>query len=159
MLVAPVNASFDRVVIRRTGGIAGIDQTLTVGKDLAATVACRRDGDRSFQLDAAQAQELVHALSRVATERPTGNAAQVRDGLGYDIELTWNGQTYHVHGADVGADDALHGVMFAANRLMAGEEAAPFHTMEVHDVPREEPVSVGAPADNGNVGIVPPWLT
>ena len=159
MIIDSILPAFSKVVIRRSGGFAGLSQTLTVDQSLKARVDCSHSGERAFQLDAHASQELMQALVRVATEQPKSSPAQGADMFTYDIELSWSGKTYRISSVDVGADDALHGVMFAANRLMAPSYQQPIHVMSLHDVPRPEPARAAAPSDgNGNGGIVPPWL-
>lgn len=156
MHIEPALPDFHGVTIRRSGGIMGMDQTLTIGEDLNAKVICSRTGEHAFALDAFTAQELMQALATFAAERPTASTARGADMFNYDIELSWNGSTYRVRSVDVGADDALHGVMFAANRLMNERDEQPVHVMQLHDARPEAPDAATAP--NGNDGIVPPWL-
>lgn len=158
MYIEPALPEFKHVTIRRTGGIIGMDQTLTIDGDLSAHVKCRMDGERTFQLDAFTSQELMQALAKFAAERPAASNARGADMLNYDIELSWNGNTYRVRSVDVGADDALHGVMFAANHLMASGYEPPMHIMSLHDAPHEDAPAEAFSAANDNGGIVPPWL-
>ena len=159
MYIEPALPDFKHVTIRRTGGIVGLDQTLVIDKDLNAQVKCRLEGERRFQLDAFTSQELMQALATFAEIRPTASNAKGADMFNYDIELTWNGDTYRVHSVDVGADDALHGVMFAANRLMAKGYEPPMHIMSLHDAPAETPAFAPAAAvETDNGGIAAPWL-
>lgn len=52
-----------RIVVRRTGGIAGFDHELTVGEDGAAYLLDRRTGQSAhFQVSPAEVQEAVEAL-------------------------------------------------------------------------------------------------
>ena len=131
MHIEPIIPNFDHVTIRRTGGIVGMDQSLHIDRELGARVTDRIAGDRSFALDAWSAQELMVALSKLAARQPASSSAKGYDLFHYDIELAFDGTVYHIDSVDLGADEALHGVMMAANRLMDGE-IEPIHIMSLH---------------------------
>jgi hypothetical protein len=136
MHIEPVLPAFEYVRIRRTGGILGVDQALEVGSNLQANVTCRHSGDRSFALDAVASQELMGALSKLATSGATASPRTGADLFNYDVELAFDGTTYHFNSVDLGAHEALVGVMMAANRLI-DQDPDPAHIMQMH---------VGAPA-------------
>jgi hypothetical protein len=130
MHLDPVFPDFRSVTIRRTGGFLGVDQTLRIDRDLAATVT-DRDEHHEFQLDAYSSQELLHALSRLATARPEASRRQGCDLFHYDIELAYNGTVYRISSVELGAEEALAGVMFAANSLIDAPRD-PIHAMSMH---------------------------
>jgi hypothetical protein len=137
MHIEPVFNDFKGVTIRRTGGIAGLSQTLHIDQDLRATVHDRHAGDRTVQLDAWQAQELMAALGTLVERNPAASTAQGYDLFNYDVELAWNGHTYRINSVDLGADEALHGVMLAAGKLIA-KDPEPFHVMSLHTLAHAE---------------------
>lgn len=134
MHIEPVIPDFDYVKIRRTGGILGVDELLHVDRTLAASVTDRIAGDRLFELDAFTSQELMHALARLVEVKPDPSTRRGCDMFHFDVELSIGGRLQTFHSIDVGADEALHGVMLAANRLIR-EDPAPFHTMSLHMQP------------------------
>lgn len=116
-----------------------------------------------MQLDAEHAGELVDAMTGVA-HGTTAAGAPVAGT--HDLELTWGGNTVHVHGAALAADEALHGAIDVAHRV-ADKVLAHGTKMELHAVPTDEVVGLTPPLDPntphimttpGNGGIVPPWL-
>ncbi len=126
MLIDPVLPDFEFVRIRRSGGLLGVDESLTIDRDLEAKVSDRMRGDRSFALDAHASQELMEALKTLVERNPGASTSHGADLFHYDIELTSGGTSYHFSSVDLGADEALHGVMLAANRLIesGGSDAA-----------------------------------
>ncbi len=134
MHIEPIIPDFDYVKIRRTGGILGVDETLHVDRHFGASVSDRIAGDRVFELDAYTSQELMHALARLAQVNPAPSRRRGFDMFTYDVELSIGGKLQTFHSVDVGADEALHGVMLAANRLVR-EDPAPFHPMNLHMEP------------------------
>jgi hypothetical protein len=136
MHIDPVLPAFEYVRIRRTGGILGVDQALEVGSNLQANVKCRHRGDRSFELDAVASQELMGALSKLAASGAQKSPRTGADLFHYDVELAFDGKTYRFNSVDLGAHEALVGVMMAANRLI-DQDPDPAHIMGMH---------VGAPA-------------
>lgn len=131
MHIEPVIPDFEYVKIRRTGGILGVDESLQIGPDLAAKVTDRHRGDRSFELDAYSAQELMSALSTLAASNAKSSTRTGCDLFHYDIELKYGGTTYRFNSVDLGADEALHGVTLAANRLI-DQNPKQFHIMDLH---------------------------
>ncbi|MCB0880047.1 MAG: hypothetical protein KDC46_13835 [Thermoleophilia bacterium] len=131
MYIAPVFPEFKYVKIRRTGGILGVDQSLHVGSDLDAKVTDRHRGDRTFELDAFTSQELMKALAELVERNPDPSTRQGCDLFHYDIELAYDGKVYHFDSVDLGADEALHGVMLAANQLI-DKDPNPVHIMQLH---------------------------
>ena len=164
MNVDPVTPSnFRGATIRRTGGFAGLNEEIRIHEDLRATVSCPCHGERTVALDQATAQELLHAFTRVAKERPEPSKAKGCDFMNYDIEMSWNGSTFRVASADVGADDALHGVMYAANRIVnlskPGERAeTELHIAAPSGGAARKPLDETWPPPFGNSGIVPAEL-
>lgn len=131
MHIEPTFPDFNYVRIRRTGGILGVDQSLHLDRDLQASVEDRHRGDRTFTLDAWTSQELMAALSRLVERNPPPSTRTGCDLFHYDIELSFGGSTYRFNSVDLGADEALHGVSLAANRLI-DRNPAPFHPMQLH---------------------------
>ena len=131
MHIEPVIPDFEYVKIRRTGGIVGVDELLHVDQTLAASVTDRLGGDRRFELDAFTSQELMHALSRLVAVNPAPSDRRGFDMFHYDVELGIGGRVHTFHSVDVGADEALHGVMLAAQRLVRADPA-PLHPMTLH---------------------------
>ncbi|MCW2921349.1 MAG: hypothetical protein JWL76_1223 [Thermoleophilia bacterium] len=134
MHIEPIIPDFDFVKIRRSGGFVGVDETLQVDRNFAASVTDRMSGDRTFELDAFTSQELMHALARLAQVKPEPSSHNGFDMFHYDVELSIGGNLQAFHSVDVGADEALHGVMLAANRLVH-DDPNPFHTMTLHVQP------------------------
>lgn len=135
MHIEPVFAEFNHVTIRRTGGIMGMDQTMRLDRSLRAEITDRRrDTNRTMQLDAITSQQLMSALARFAERRPEPSTKRGCDMFHYDIELSWNGTTYRVRSVDLGADEALRGVMLAARRLL-DQQQDDYHMMELHAQP------------------------
>lgn len=134
MHIEPVIPDFDYVTIRRTGGFVGVDERLHVDGSLAASVTDRIAGNRRFDLDAFTSQELMQALAHLVAINPAPSERQGFDMFHYDVELSIGGRVHTFHSVDVGADEALHGVMLAAQRLVR-EDPAPFHPMELHVQP------------------------
>jgi hypothetical protein len=129
MYIEPALPAFDYVTIRRSGGFIGLDQALHIDRDLDAHVSDRIAGSsHSFTLDAYTANELMVALARLTQARPEPSHTLGCDMLRYDIELSAGGTVYHISSVDLGADEALHGVMLAANHLLDGEPF-PIHPM------------------------------
>lgn len=155
--------AFEGVQIRRTGGYAGMDDEIRVTPNMVATITSRHAGEHTYELDEAAGQELLTALAKLADapETERGERRPIPDAFQYDIELTWNGKVIHIHDADIGADDALHGVMYAANNLLTAVPERKGGMMQVHPVAQENPadeIELTWPPKNGNTGIVPPWL-
>ena len=134
MHIEPLIPDFDHVTIRRTGGIMGVDETLHLDSNLAAVVKDRHRGDRTFELDAYSSHELMVALSRLLEVNPGPSSRTGADLFHYDIELSVGGQVKRFRSVDLGADEALHGVMLAA-RNIGHTDQNPFHTMALHVVP------------------------
>ena len=137
MHIEPVFQDFKGVTIRRSGGIAGLAQSLHLDEHLLATVQDQHAGDRTVQLDAWQAQELMAALATLVERNPGASTAKGYDLFHYDVELAWNGHTYRISSVDLGADEALHGVMLAAGKLIANDPD-PFHVMSLHTLAHAE---------------------
>jgi hypothetical protein len=137
MHIEPVIPEFHSVTIRRSGGIMGLNETLHIDEDLHATVRDRRRGDRSVQLDAYTSQELMTALATLVERAPKASTATGYDLFNYDVELAWNGHTYRISSVDLGADEALHGVMLAAGKLIE-RDPDPFHVMSLHTLAHVE---------------------
>ena len=137
MHIEPIIPEFHSVTIRRTGGIMGLSETLHIDQDLHATVRDRMRGDRNVQLDASTSQELMSALAKLVATAPEASSASGYDLFHYDVELAWNGHTYRIRSVDLGADEALHGVMLAAGRLIE-RDPDPFHVMSLHTVAHAE---------------------
>lgn len=133
MHIESIVPGFNYVRIRRSGGVMGVDQTLHINDALEAVVNDRRIGTRTGSLDAYTANEMMTALARLARERPQASTAAGYDLFEYDIELAAGGTVFHISSVDLGADEALHGVMLAANRLLDGE-LEPIHPMSLHAV-------------------------
>jgi len=132
MHIEPIIPSeFTAITIRRTGGIRGMDQTVRVDRRLIADVRDERAGDRTFALDAWSAQELMTAVSTLVARRPSASSRQGCDLFHYDIAVESGGTVLHFSSVELGADEALHGVMLAANRLIDGSPE-PIHTMSLH---------------------------
>lgn len=131
MYIEPALPDFEYVTIRRTGGFVGVDETLHVDRDLAARVADRHHGDRAFELDAFTSQELMTALARLVATNPAPSTSRGFDLFNYNVELSIDGRIHVFHSVDLGADEALHGVMLAANRLVR-QDPDPIHPMTLH---------------------------
>lgn len=142
MHIEPVMPDFEYVKIRRSGGIMGADQSLSIDRDLVAHVRDRRAGERSFNLDAFSAQELMQALAMLAERNPAPSTRKGCDMFHYDVELSVGGVVHRFHSVDIGADEALHGVMFAANRLIE-RDPDPVHIMSLHT---QAPESASTPS-------------
>jgi hypothetical protein len=127
MHIEPILPDFQFLRLTRSGGILGVTQTLHVTPDMQAAMTDSHAtwGTRTVQLDAYTAQELMAAMSTLAVTRPGPSTRRGADMFSYDIELGWGGHVYRVHSVDIGADEALHGVMMAASRVLAGESADP----------------------------------
>jgi hypothetical protein len=138
MYIEPPLTGFDYVTIRRTGGILGVNQLLHVDGELRARVEDRHAGTRAFELDAFTSQELLHALATLAERQPAPSPRTGCDLFHYDIELAVDGRVYRFNTVDIGADEALHGVMLAANRLIE-HDPLPFHVMSLHTLPATDP--------------------
>ncbi len=131
MHIEPLVPDFDYVKIRRTGGLLGVNQSLHVDRDLKARVSDLHAGDRAFDLDAYTSQELMAALATFIARNPGASDGRGWDLFHYDIELSAGGRVYHVNTVELGADEAIHGVMLAANRLIQ-QDPNPFHPMTMH---------------------------
>lgn len=121
MIIEPIhepNPLFRSLRITQSGGIAGRTASLEIGRDMCARVMNMLGEHHAFELDADTAQELLHALARLAERRPGAAPRRGADQFVYDIELTWGGDTYRVRSAGLGADEALHGVLFVAGPLL-----------------------------------------
>lgn len=138
MQIDPIVSDFQYVRIRRSGGIMGVQQTVHVDDDFDAVVQDSFHGTRSGTLDAQAASELMSALARMRAAQPVASRARGCDLFQYDIELAAGGTVYHVSSVDLGADEALHGVMLAANRLLDGQ-LAPSNPMSLHTQAHVEP--------------------
>lgn len=134
MHIEPIIPDFDHVTIRRTGGILGVDETLHLDRRLGAVVSDRLRGDRVFELDAFASQELMQALTQLLATNPAPSTRRGADLFHYDIELSVAGQVHRFRSVDLGADEALHGVMLAARRIQQGDPA-PIHTMTLNVLP------------------------
>ncbi|MBC7644988.1 MAG: hypothetical protein H7123_07665 [Thermoleophilia bacterium] len=118
MIIAPNLPDFQYLKVTRSGGIRGVTQTPNVDQHLRAAVTDTFAGARLFTLDAQAAQELMTSLTALASHRSAPSTTRGYDMFHYDIELAWGRNVYVVHSVDVGADEALHGVMMAANNLI-----------------------------------------
>lgn len=143
MHIEPIIPDFQYVRIHRTGGIMGVNQTLHIDEDYDAVVKDSRTGIRTGTLDAFTSSELMSALARLASERPGPSTARGCDLFEYDIELAVGGNVFRVSSVDLGADEALHGVMLAANRLLDGE-LNPIHPMSLHTQAHIDPTDAQA---------------
>ena len=135
MHIEPIIPDFEYATIRRTGGILGVDETLHIDRRDTVAVKSRLTGDRVFEVDAFTSQELMHALARLVEVNPGPSTHRGFDMFHYDIELNIGGRVHTFHSVDVGADDALHGVMIAAARLAELDPANTVHPMELHVTP------------------------
>ena len=133
MHIEPVLNDFDYVTIRRTGGIMGANQRLHIDKDLTASIQDRHVGDRVLDLDAFTAHDLMVALSHLIERNPGPSTARGADFFHYDVEIACGGVVHTFHSVDLGADEALQGVMIAANNLLANPQ--PIHAMTMHATP------------------------
>ncbi|MBC7644911.1 MAG: hypothetical protein H7123_07275 [Thermoleophilia bacterium] len=136
---------------------------LFVDRDGNAYVARHTGEVHHLQLDAEHAGELVEAMAGVAHHT---TAAMAPAAGTHDLELRWGTQTIHVHGAQLAADEALHGALDVAHRV-ANRVLDHGTQMEIHAVPADEVIGNGPAIDPniphimvvpGNGGIVPPWL-
>jgi len=134
MIIEPMLPDFQYLMVTRSGGLAGATQTLKVDQHLRAAVTDTLAGARLFTLDARIAQELMASLALMAARHPAASAARGCDLFHYDIELAWGGNVYVVHSVDIGAGEALHGVIMAANNLMAEPESGPVRRMTLHSL-------------------------
>jgi hypothetical protein len=120
---APQSTHFEGLVVVRSGGFAGMTERVHVDPKFTTRLESSFPGagPKQFELDAAEAEQLVHALGRLVDSRPAADSRRiVYDGYQYDIELHWGGTVYRVHAAELAADEALHGVVMIASRLMTG---------------------------------------
>ncbi|MCW2924365.1 MAG: hypothetical protein JWM98_1769 [Thermoleophilia bacterium] len=136
MHIEPVMPHFEYLTVRRTGGILGVDQTLHVDGNLTGRVSDRGLGDRALNLDAFTSQELMTAVSTLIARNPGASTRRGFDLFHYDIEVASDGKVYRFSTVELGADEALHGVMLASDRLIANDPD-PFHTMTLHTIAPE----------------------
>lgn len=134
MHIDPIIPGFDFVTIRRTGGILGVDEMLQVDRRGGAVVSDRLRGDRLLTLDAYQSQELMSALATLVERAPAPSTRTGADLFHYDVELSIGGVTHRFQSVDLGADEALHGVMLAANGITRTDDHA-IHPMTLHVTP------------------------
>lgn len=135
MHIEPAVPDFKYVRIIKSGGFAGVMQSITLDQGLNADVNCGRTGNRKFTLDAHSSQELMNALATTLARKPMASTAQGCDLFEYDIEIAWGTNVYRVHSVDLGADEALLGVMYAANKLIECSAPEDAHIMSVRDTP------------------------
>lgn len=155
MPVDRIMPDFQSLTVVKSGGIMGSVERLHVDRTLRTTVSTL-GAEHQFDLDACDAENLLHALADTARRQPGASERRGADLFQYDIELCWNGSVYRVRSVDLGADEALHGIMLVANRLLRQAQA---QTLGLRAVPHDETAAaVEPPPPNGNPGIVPPWL-
>ena len=70
-------------------------------------------------------------LTAETQARPEASTRQGCDLFHYDIELAYNGTVYRISSVELGAEEALAGVMFAANSLIDAPRD-PIHAMSLH---------------------------
>lgn len=119
MQLAPVNylnrpAVLDYLVVLRMQPSGRVDR-LHVAPTLDVRVD-HHDGSTSrYRLDAGEAEDLLHALGAIATNRPRLTSGQA-DDVRFDIEIGWRGHAVRLHSMGIPEDEAIAGVLqFARN--------------------------------------------
>ncbi len=118
MQVEAVNNDFRYMKVVRSGGIAGFIEEVSVTDAMRAQINGALGATADIQLDARESEELLLAVGRVVKERPAPSKTRGADMFQYDREIGWNGDTYRVHSVGLGADEALHGVISIAAKLI-----------------------------------------
>lgn len=124
MQIAPVNydhlvAPFDYLVITRAQRAGRVDR-LRVTKRFKVRVD-RHDGSVSrFELDAAEAEDLVHALAHAVDAAP--RTAPATSPWIFDVELGWHGSSVRLRGLALPQDEAVSGVLQFAQRVFNGND-------------------------------------
>ncbi|MCB0877492.1 MAG: hypothetical protein KDC46_00725 [Thermoleophilia bacterium] len=123
-----------RLLIERAHGVAGVHGRVTIeptdpdgqlDQVLQASIEVDASQDpQVVMLDAALAEHVIAAVSRLV-EDPEAQHEQAGSPWAWSVELDWGGHVTHVevHGAP--SDEALHGVLEAATRLLDGRGIEP----------------------------------
>jgi hypothetical protein len=112
--------ALESVRLRRSGGIAGVDESVeirAVDDTLQASTHPFLAEPRTFALDETTAAELIQRAAQVADTQPAATPARRgADMYHYQLTLAWHGtmQEFEVTGAPT--DPALHGMI----TLLAG---------------------------------------
>ena len=103
----------------RTGGFAGVHDELLVDDAFRAKVHNHWYGPHERELDATVGEDLLHALGALAArgDDPV-DGRRGRDTYRYEIELRYDGVTLHLTVDQLAADEAIHGVLAIATKLI-----------------------------------------
>ncbi len=130
---------FKSLRITRSGGIGGFHDAVEIDAKMLAKVSRSLGANHEFELDAKTAEDLMHAVVKLAEKQPGAATTPGADMFQYDIELTWNGKTYNVSTVGIGADEALHGVIMIASRLIDGSQDMSLRSIpHIEEVPNPE---------------------
>lgn len=117
----PTESPMDGLIIVRTDPVSGRYDRLRIEPNYVAFVERHDAPIREVKLDARDAEDLIHALA----ETVSGNALwepALHNELGeptYDIDLQWDGKSYHFAAVTVGADEAIQSVISIVDPLLS----------------------------------------
>lgn len=125
----PTDSPMDGLIVIRTDPVSGRYDRVRVDQRYIVHVQRPDEPVKSVQLDAKEAEDLVHALAESVSGHSLRDLAP-KNALGettYDIDLRWAGNTYHFAAVTAGADDALHSLIAHIDPLI--EKATQTTTM------------------------------
>src|SRR4051812_37681784 len=159
MQVHAINEEFDYLAVTRAGGITGAVERVVIDRGMVAQVHRFLGADARVKVDAASAADTIHELAEWAARhidhptRPRGS-----DIFRYAIELGWKGHVYRFHADGLAVDEALHGTVALADRLLDVEPPRTTTNPRALDGHAAGTRTRSLLPTNGNSGIVPPWL-
>ncbi|GGK25758.1 hypothetical protein GCM10010124_17890 [Pilimelia terevasa] len=114
---APTPTGAELVDYRRTGGLAGVEDRLTVGEDGRYALAVRGARPRTGELQPEELAELRRVLTaaRIASVRQPGATGGVSDGFHYELRAA--GRTLRV--TDGSIPEALEPALSTMTALLA----------------------------------------
>jgi len=128
MHIEPIYPEFERVLVVRSGGFAGMIEQLEIAADLQANVTSSFDGERTFALSVDDATRLLTAIKGIVDDQPEPSAVQGADMYEYDIKVDWAGKIVTVRSVDVGATGVLADLISLTAEFLQREDA-PFHIL------------------------------
>lgn len=111
-------AHFEYLRVERTGGILGARERVAVDPSFFVKVDAFQRPAREMKLDAAEAEQLIHALADVVARAPHEPGTPMPDQYTYVLEIGWNGQHLTFHIMEAPSDDALRGVLALVRKLL-----------------------------------------